>query len=78
MKKSVLLIKKAKIYNFSKKDLNQYDFNFSENVWIAAFLKPLYFIFWIIVLLFVCLNTGISKFSAPTPSSLGPIPFYKE
>ena len=45
MKKSVLLIKKAKIYNFSKKDLNQYDFNFSENVWIAAFLEPLYFIF---------------------------------
>ena len=45
MKKAVLLIKKAKIYNFSKKDLNQYDLNFSENVWVAVFLEPLYFIF---------------------------------
>ena len=78
MKKAVLLIKKTNTNNFSKKELDQYDLHFSENVWIAAFLKPLYFIFWIIVLLFVCLNTGISKFPAPTPSSLGPIPFYKE
>ena len=78
MKKAVLLIKKTNTNNFSKKELDQYDLHFSENFWIAAFLKPLYFLFWIIVLLFVCLNTGISKFTVPTPSSLGPIPFYKE
>ena len=43
-KKAVLLIKKA-TYNFRKKDLNQYDLHFSENVWIVAFLEPRYFIF---------------------------------
>ena len=45
MKKATLLIKKANTYNFSKKDLNQYNLHFSENVWIAAFLESLYFIF---------------------------------
>ena len=44
---------------------------FPENVWMADFLEPLYFLFWIIALLFECLNTGISKFAAPTPSFLG-------
>ena len=44
-KKAVLLIKKASTYNFRKKDLNQNDLHFSENVWIVAFLEPRYFIF---------------------------------
>ena len=45
MKKAVLLIKKTNTNNFNKKELDQYDLHFSENVWFAAFLKPLYFIF---------------------------------
>ena len=44
---------------------------FPKKVWMAASLKPVYFLLTIIVLLFVRLNPVTSKVKTPNPSSLG-------